>query len=135
MKSKFPKCMEQHRLLTNVPLTMMEFLEAICKQKKGKGPGPDGLLEEYYQKFENIPSGNLKYMILEILDENEIPDPWRYSTTTLIPKEGESKDDILNYRPIALLNADYKIFAMLKAVYSRKILTTLILHNQNVFLL
>lgn len=112
----------------------MELTEAIRNQKKGKSPGSDGFLPEYYQKFENIISNNLKNLISEIFDGAQLPDTWRYSTTTLIPKEGENKDDIKNYFPIALLNVDDYNFLWVNITERfRKIFSTLTHLDQNDF--
>lgn len=36
------------------PITTQELCGAIKKQKKGKVPGPDGLLASYYKSFEDF---------------------------------------------------------------------------------
>lgn len=57
---------------------------------------------EFYHRFDDVLLEKLKDLISEILDGSQIPDSWRYSTTTLIPKEGKDKEDLANYQPIAL---------------------------------
>lgn len=52
---------------------------------------------------------------------------------TPIPKEGNDKEDIANYQPIALLIVDYKIFAKVIAERFRKILLSIIHSDQNGF--
>lgn len=44
----------------NAPMMPMELNEAICKQKPGKAPGPDGITAESYHKFTLNISGTLK---------------------------------------------------------------------------
>lgn len=44
-----------------------------------------------------------------------IPTSWKESTIILIPKPGQDQKEIKNYRPISLLNIDYKIFATILA--------------------
>lgn len=111
----FPKIDEEQRQLTNDSLSIMELIEAICNQKNGKTPGPDGILAEFYHKFNDIISEKLKDFLSAILDGSQLSESWRHSTTMLIPKEGKEKDDIANYCPTALLNVDYKIFATIIA--------------------
>lgn len=76
----------------------------------------------------------MKDLFAGILDGESLPDSWKYSTTTLIPKEEKDSKYIANYSPIALLNVDYKIFASVIAERLQKILPTIIHLDQNGFL-
>lgn len=63
--------MEEQRQLTNAPLTMMELIEAIHKQKKKKSKtsGPDGILAKYYHKIDDILTDKLKVLFFEMLGQ------------------------------------------------------------------
>lgn len=112
-KNNFPKLSEQRRELTNASLTMMELTYAIPKQKEGNIPSVDGIPAVFYKKRDDILVNKLKYLFFYILEDGQIPESQKLPTTTLISKEGKDKEDIANYRPIALLNVDYKIFLLL----------------------
>lgn len=46
-----------------------------------------------------------------ILRTGETPRSWREAVISVIPKEGKDKKECSSYRPISVLNVDYKIFA------------------------
>lgn len=89
----------------------MKIIKAIREQKKEKCPGPNGISSEYYQFCEDLIIDPMFDLLLDIFQGNQIPDTWRASNTILLPKEGKDVEEIQNYRPITLLNVDYKIYA------------------------
>lgn len=46
----------------------------------------------------------------EIIRTKEFLQTWKEANISLIPKEGTDLKDPKNYKPISLLNNDYKIF-------------------------
>lgn len=91
---------------------MMEIHQAIVKVKPGKSPGPDGLAASYYKKLEDILSVPLKTVMNKLLKEGILPESWQEAFITLIPKQGTDLTSTKNYRPICILNNDYKLFKM-----------------------
>ena len=88
-----------------------ERIRQIIKNlKNNKTPGPDGLSTEFYKTFIDEIQHILKSVYTEILDKHITPDTMRTAITILIPKTGD-KSSPSNYRPISLLNTDYKILA------------------------
>lgn len=73
-------------------------------------------------------------MINEIRNKNIVPHTWKEATITLIHKQGLDPKDVRNYRPISLINSDYKIFANLLANRFKKILSQIIHQDQTGFL-
>ena len=57
----------------------------------------------------------LKDLMNSILKSSKIPWTWSEANITLIPKEEQDPFLIKNYRPISLLNNDYKIFTSILA--------------------
>jgi len=76
--------------------------------KKGKTPGPDRFSLEFYLTFYQ----DIKHLLLDALNfaySQTDHDPTQYrGIITLYFKNGKPAD-IKNYRPISLLNVDYKI--------------------------
>ena len=99
------------RSLLDEPLSFQELTEALQKMKKGKSPGSNGYTSCFFKCFWNqigpfmfrafVFSSNLGKTILS----------HREGIITMIPKLGKSPDDIKGWRPITLLNVDFKIIS------------------------
>ena len=83
--------------------------EMSDKFKKRKATGPDDEEMEIYQSLDMENRTRLLEVINEWWIHNEFPAEKLYSRIVFIYKKGKPSD-ILNYRPIALTNAVYKIF-------------------------
>ena len=85
-----------------------DIVTAIRKTANNKSPGPDGLPGEFYRAYETMLAQPLKEAIIEAQRTNKLPPSMLEGDITLIYKKKDPKD-IRNYRPITLLNVDYKI--------------------------
>lgn len=63
-----------------------------------------------------------------------MPDSWKDSLIALIPKQGTDNLLINNYRPITLLNNEYKLYANILAERSKKVFQMMIHNDQAGFL-
>ena len=96
------------------PFEMEELEEAIDTSANRKSPGPDGLPIEVYKCFNNRCREHLLNTFNEIATTGFMPRSWKEGRIILLYKRGDKKD-ILNYRPITLLNADYKLLCKILA--------------------
>lgn len=133
-KCNLEKLTEEDKEFTNNEITIQEIKEAIKRLKTGKTPGNDGFTAEYYKKFQEYLIDPLKNLFNSILQGADIPQSWREANIVLIPKENQDPTECKNYRPISLLNNDYKIFAIILAERLKKILQKIINQDQNGFL-
>ena len=81
--------------------------QCLGDMANNKTPGPDGLTAEFYKTFYDLISD----ILVEIYDEVSkgiIPKSMTEAVTVLIPKDGDASLPS-NYRPITLLNVDYKL--------------------------
>lgn len=96
---------------------------------KGKTPGNDGITAEFYKKFWPffgklmVDSFNKSYL------EGELTSSQRQAVITLLDK-GKDRTLLKNWRPISLLNVDYKIASKALASRFTKFLPKLIHSNQ-----
>jgi hypothetical protein len=91
-----------------------EIREAIFQMKHNKAPGPDGFLAEFYQVFWSLIKDDLMAKFRDF-DKGDLPlFCLNFGTITLLPKEKEVKK-IQQYRPICMLNVNFKIFTKVLA--------------------
>jgi hypothetical protein len=90
------------------PIIREELLEHISTLKKNKAPGPDNIPNEIYQAITDS-IDTLCHMFNDIQQNKRIPEHWKIANIWPIFKSG-NPSDWTNYRPIALLQMQYKIF-------------------------
>ena len=106
-----------------------EVKKVIQSLKIDKSPGEDGLIAEFYKKFWDLIKGEFMQVIREIEEQNTLCDSMYRGIIALLFKCGD-RDDILNWRPITLLNLDYKIIAKVYAERLKKVLPSIISNDQ-----
>ena len=132
--NSLPKLNENEQNSCEGHITELECKTALKDMKNQKSPGSDGLTTEFYKIFWN----DIKeYYIKSInfsFQNGELTELQKQSIITLLPKSG--KDNLLleNWRPISLLNVDYKITAKAIANRIKKVLPTLIHETQTGFM-
>lgn len=113
----------------NAPIKYEEIQEIIKNLPKNKSPGTDGITYEFYKKFNNEISNDLMNLITNIELNEKLPESTRTSRIKLIYKGGNPKQ-IKNYRPISLLNTEYKIIAKIIASRMKNLLMEIIPNEQ-----
>jgi len=89
-------------------LTLAEVSEALRRSNRNKSPGSDGLTVEFYAHFWDKLGSLLVDVFNQALDRGELLDSMKASVTHLIHKK-DDKRELKNWRPISLLNVDFKI--------------------------
>ena len=90
------------------PLTLAEASEALRRSNRNKSPGIDGLTVEFYAQFWDRLGELLVDVFNQGLERGDLPESMKASVTRLVHKK-DDKRDLKNWRPISLLNVDYKI--------------------------
>ena len=122
------------RELCDAPLTLQEVIDSINTLKLNKSPGVDGLTSEFYRAFVKQLAPFLLNVYLESISSQSLPPTLTQGLITLIPKP--NKDVLLldNWRPISLLNNDYKVLAISFAKRLKSVLESIIDETQSGFM-
>lgn len=115
-------------------LSLSEILQAIKSLKNNKSPGSDGLTAELYKMFDKELSPFLLKVFEESFDLEALPPTMTQGVITLIPKPNKDKECLENWRPITLLNNDYKILASILARRIKDVLNSIIDESQSGFM-
>uniref|UniRef100_A0A669D202 Reverse transcriptase domain-containing protein n=1 Tax=Oreochromis niloticus TaxID=8128 RepID=A0A669D202_ORENI len=116
------------------PLTVEEVCNSISALKANKSPGTDGLTAEFYKSFSYLLAPFLLQVFTESIENNTLPPTLTQGLLTLIPKPNKDLLFIDNWRPISLLNNDYKIMALILANRIKEVLDTIIDETQSGFM-
>ena len=92
-------------------VTVDECVAAINSMENNKTPGMDGLPKEFYAKFFHLFGPGFVDMINNCFDTGILPPSQRHGLITLACKDADNAQLLTNWRPISLLNVDYKILA------------------------
>ena len=121
-----PKLNENLRESCEGLINKEECLEAIKKMKNDKCPGSDGLPKEFYSKFFHLFGDDYVNMINNCYFLGCLTESQRYGLITLICKNLEKAHLLGFWRPISLLNVDYKILSKTLSLRLRKVLPYII---------
>ena len=107
------------------PLSLAEASEALHLSNRNKSPGPDGLMVEFYTFFWNELGETLVDIFNQSLACGDLPNSMKASVTRLVHKR-DDKRDLKNWRPISLLNVDYKICSKVVSLRLANVLGSII---------
>lgn len=79
--------------------------------KSDKCPGTDGLTIEFYRKFWPMIATTMHKLFTTIVKRRSLHRSAREAVTSLMPKPCRDTLMIGSWRPLSLLNNDYKIYA------------------------
>jgi len=115
-------------------LTEYKCKLALSEMNNNKSPGSDGITVEFYKHFWDIIK---KYYINSINFScltGELNTLQKQGLIFLIPKPNKDLENLNNWRPISLLNVDYKIATKAIANRLKSVLPSIIDNEQSGFL-
>ena len=115
-------------------LSNNECVVVLSGFKNGKTPGNDGLPPEFYKLF----WPDINELVLQVFrysfQTGELSPSMKEGVINLIPKKDKSPLFLKNWRPISILNTDYKLLAGCLANRLKKVLPKIISNDQSGFL-
>jgi len=125
---------ETESLMCNIPITKSELKDTLLTFKTGKTPGNDGLPCEFYKMFWDDIIDPLFECYETAIELGELSSSQKQAVVTLIEKTGKDRAYIKNWRPISLLNFDYKLLSKSISIRIQNFLPSLIHKNQTGFI-
>ena len=99
------------RELCEKTISLAELTEYMNSLNLNKSPGPDGLPVEFYKCVWDLLGPLLLRVANQCFQSNSLCDSMKGSVTRLLFKKRGDRRDLKNWRPISLLNVDYKIIS------------------------
>ena len=115
-------------------ITVNECQDILRTFKRGKLPGDDGFTWEFYNCFFDILGQDLVDSFNASYNAGEMSISQRRGVITLIPKQDSDLSSLNNWRPITLLNLDYKVAFKVIAKRIEKVLSLLVSPDQTGFI-
>ena len=115
-------------------LTENECRNALKSFHTNKTPGTDGLTAEFYTFFWNMLGKIITDSFNYAFQKGELSISQRQGIIRLIPKKDKNLSYLKNWRPISLLNTDYKIATKALAMRLKKVLPNIINNAQTGYL-
>lgn len=124
------KIEESDRLRLKEEISLEEIENVVKSFKSKKSPGLDGITADFYKETMDILGSELKKVFNNILEGGKAPDTWKLAEIVVIEKPQKDPTEVGSYRPISLLNQDYKIFTKILARRLEKLLPKIIKEDQ-----
>lgn len=128
------KLSEQEKEDLDAEFTDQEISQSLAGMPNSKTPGSDGISADFYKMFWLHLKSIYCETICYLLNCGKLHDSARQGIITLLPKKDRDPQYLKNWRPLTLLNVDYKIVARMMALRAKPKLQKLIDHDQTGFL-
>jgi len=125
-----PKLSAEDKNKCDDVLTMDECTSALKELPNNKSPGSDGFASDFYKLFWS----DIKCLVFNSFSyafENGIlSDDQRRAILTLLPKADKDLRLLKNWRPLSLLNTDYKILTKALSNRLQRVIPKLVSEDQ-----
>jgi len=123
---------EENELLEH-DLSLEEIKNVLHSFEKNKTPGENGFTKEFYETFFDLLQQDLLKSYNDVFQKGSLSVSQRRGVISLIPKADNELSELSGWRPITLLNVDYKILAKTIAKRIEPFLPKLIHSDQTGF--
>ena len=124
---------DEQKSFLDAPIQIAEINAAVKVLPNNKAPSTDGFPIDWYKMFWNKLKHFMFELFQEIVEEKELHLSARRGVISLLEKVGRDILMLKSWRPLTLLNADYKIFSKILAMRLQTTLDTIIHQSQTGF--
>lgn len=125
---------EEAKECLDSPITLKEVQQALGSLQVGKTPGAERLPTEFYKQYSEQILSRLHKVMAKALDGGVLLASVAEAIIVVIPKPGKNPELCTSYRPISLLNVDFKILTKVLASRVNDVILTLIHEDQTGFM-
>ena len=129
-----PKLEQADKDLCDQPITLEELSASLKELPNNKTPGTDGLTTDFYKFFWSKIKKIVYDSIIYAFNNSILSVEQRRGILSIIPKKDKDLRYLKNWRPLTLMNTDYKILTKSLACCSQKVLPTIISKDQSGYL-
>ena len=130
LNDNIPKLSNNDKNLCELAITLDECSRALKELANNKTPGSDGLTAEFYKFFWVDINSFVFESFIYSFEHNELSVDQRRSILTLLPKAEKDLRFLKNWRPLSLLNTDYKILTKLLSIRLQLVIHKLVSEDQ-----
>ena len=129
-----PQLSPEESMALESNLTLDELKNVLKSFQNNKSPGEDGFSKEFYETFFDLIGIHLLNSYNEAFNNGQLSISQRRGVICLIPKDDSCLSELSNWRPLTLLNVDYKMLAKVIGQRIERILSSLIHSDQTGFI-
>ena len=116
------------------PISLTELTDAVKAMKKGRSPGSNGYTAGFFKCFWKKLGPFLHRALVFCIQKRKTPLSHREDVITMIPKPGKPANSIKGWRPITLLNVDFKIISAAVSARMQSVMDKLIDKGQTAYI-
>ena len=128
--NNIPKLSNDERKSTDEVISITEFGNALKNLPNNKSPGNDGFTTNFYKFFWPDIKELLYDSYMHTFEHKTLTSNQRKGILNLIPKKYKDLRHLANWRPVSLLNTDYKILTKALAIRLQNVIALLINSDQ-----
>ena len=124
---------EEQKNNTDQNITEHDLLTALKSMPSNKSPGSDGFTSEFFKFFWTDIKDLFFKAVKYYYEQKELGISQRLGLISLLPKKDKNPLLLRNWRPLSLLNVDYKLIAKVVATKIKLCLPSIIHSDQNAY--
>ncbi len=129
-KADFPKLSDNEVQICDKKISIEELGKGLRELPNNKAPDTDGFTADFYKFFWKDIKDYIYDSFVSSFQNGILSIEQRRAILTLLPKGDKDIRYLKNWRPLSLLNTDYKILTKTLALRLQKVLPSLIHSNQ-----
>lgn len=122
----------EHNVMLMRPIECKEVEEAVLQMEKGKAPGPNGFIVDFFQSYWDLVKEEIWEVVEESMRMGQVLTASNTTILSLIQKE-HGADSPSKFRPISLCNVVLKIITKVMANRLKPLMPGLISPEQSGF--